>query len=118
MLRPELGRELRGALSSPVPPGAKVEPLENVFDPTDEAGTQTHHKPLNAEESIVPPILGHRREVVLAQLRQDSEELARLAGSIPAQVEQVTQGKLPKDFPENLKRIDKLVKRLRAKVMP
>jgi hypothetical protein len=97
---------------------AKAEPPENAFGQRDEAGTQAHHKPSSSEEFIEPPVLGQRRKVAHAQLRQDAEELARLAGSIPAQVEQVTQGKLPKDFPKNLKRIDKLVKRLRAEVMP
>ena len=98
MLRPELLRELTGALADPVPP--EVEPSEN------------------ASHSVKPPVFGQRRQVDFAQLKKEAEELARLAGSIPAQIEQVAQGKLPKDFPEKLKQIDKLAKRLRAEVMP
>jgi len=62
--------------------------------------------------------MGQRRQVDLVQLNKEAEELARLAGSIPAQIEQVAQGQLPKDLTEKLKQIEKLAKRLRAEVSP
>lgn len=46
-------------------------------------------------------------------LRQEAQELARLAQSIPGEREQVNHGVLPKDFNDKLKRIEKLSKRAR-----
>ena len=70
------------------------------------------------KDSLEPPLMGQRRQVDLVQLNKEAEELARLAGSIPAQIEQVAQGQLPKDLTEKLKQIEKLAKRLRAEVSP
>ncbi len=70
------------------------------------------------KDSLEPPLMGQRRQADLVQLKKEAEELARLAGSIPAQIEQVAQGQLPKDLTEKLKQIEKLAKRLRAEVSP
>jgi hypothetical protein len=51
------------------------------------------------------------------QLRHDAKELADLSASLPADVDQVNRGLLPKDVVEKLKRIEKLSKRLRGKLM-
>jgi hypothetical protein len=48
------------------------------------------------------------------QLRSDADELAKLAITLPADVEQASKGVLPKDLKNKLKRIEKLSKRLRA----
>jgi hypothetical protein len=53
-----------------------------------------------------------------AKLRAEANELAELAQSVPAYVEQVTQGRLPKDFSDKLKRIEKLSKHLRGELTP
>jgi hypothetical protein len=44
--------------------------------------------------------------------------LAQLSGEIPSQVKLATQGQLPKDLPEKLKRIEKLAKHVRSEVAP
>jgi hypothetical protein len=50
------------------------------------------------------------------KLRQEANELSNLAQSLPADVSQAVQGKLPKDMAEKLKRIEKLSKHLRSEL--
>ena len=50
----------------------------------------------------------------LARLRQDATELAQVSASIPADIDRVSQGILPKDVIEKLKRVEKLSKHLRS----
>jgi hypothetical protein len=52
------------------------------------------------------------------KLRAEANELADLAHSVPSDVDQVSQGKLPKDLAEKLKRIEKLSKQLRGELNP
>ncbi len=52
----------------------------------------------------------------LAKLKQDADELATLAQSIPPDVDQTTKGLLPKDLGQKLKRIEKLSKQLRSRI--
>jgi hypothetical protein len=53
-----------------------------------------------------------------AQLRSAAQELAKLAESVPAQIDQVAKGQLPKELIANLKKIEKLSKQLRGEVAP
>ena len=53
-----------------------------------------------------------------AKLQTEAAELSRLAASLPAQIDQVKKGLLPKDLGENLKRIEKLAKHLRSEISP
>jgi hypothetical protein len=48
-----------------------------------------------------------------AQIRRDADELSRLAQSISHQIGDTDKGALPKDLGENLKKLQKLSKRLR-----
>jgi LAS superfamily LD-carboxypeptidase LdcB len=48
----------------------------------------------------------------LAQIKRDSDELSRLAQSISNEISASEKGMLPKDLSENLKKIQKLSKRL------
>lgn len=50
------------------------------------------------------------------QLRSAAQELARLAETVPAQIDQVAKGQLPKELIGNLKKIEKLSKQLRGEV--
>jgi hypothetical protein len=84
--------------SHPVPPG--VREADKLPNPAD----------------VPPQIKPQRRPADPAQVKRDADELARLAQSIPAQVEQVTRGQLPKDLTEQLKRIEKLSRQLRREV--
>src|SRR5215467_2630522 len=59
-----------------------------------------------------------QHHVDLAKLRQDADDLARTAQTIPTDVASVRGGTLPKDVIEKLKRIEKLSKRLRSELNP
>jgi len=69
-----------------------------------------------SERNIPPPQVTAPRNH--QHLEQDADELARLAGSIPADIEKVHRGLLPVDLKEKLKQIEKLSKRLRNGVAP
>jgi len=58
-----------------------------------------------------------RPRVSRVQLDQEADELSGLAQSIPTDVKSVTQGTLPKDLLEKLKRIEKLSKHLRGQLV-
>ena len=70
--------------------------------------------PLQLDAPLPPP----KRTVDPVKLRAEASELADLAREVPSEVDQVAQGKLPKDFAEKLKRIEKLSKHLRGEVTP
>jgi hypothetical protein len=57
-----------------------------------------------------------RQSVDQARLRQDADELASLAKSIPPAIDQTTKGLLPEDLDQKLKRIEKLAKQLRSRI--
>jgi hypothetical protein len=58
------------------------------------------------------------QQVDFLELQRESRELSDLAHTVPADVESVSHGLLPKDLMEKLKRIEKLSKDLRSKVRP
>ena len=49
-------------------------------------------------------------------LRLEAEQLAQLAGSLPADIRNVNKGLLSKDLAQKLKQIEKLSKHLRAEL--
>lgn len=51
-------------------------------------------------------------------MEREARELADLAATVPADVEQLKKGLLPKDVLDKLKRIEKLSKQLRSQVQP
>lgn len=74
---------------------------------------------INEDDSLnrlAPPPPRVYREADLEQVERDAGELAGLAQSIPTGVSQARKGVLPKDLRENLKRIEKLSKRLRSEL--
>ena len=74
-------------------------------------------KVMDAHSQDDPPTV-FAKSPQAAQLRSESEELAKLAAAIPAQVVQVTQGQLPKSLGDQLRRIEKLSKHLRSEIYP
>ncbi|HZQ95718.1 MAG TPA: hypothetical protein VFA67_11955 [Candidatus Sulfotelmatobacter sp.] len=52
----------------------------------------------------------------VAELHRDAIDLAQLAQSVARDIDQAAQGKLAKDLPEKLKRIEKLSRRLRGQL--
>ena len=59
-----------------------------------------------------------RPQVDFLELQRESRELSDLAHTVPADVDSVSHGLLPKDLIEKLKRIEKLSKHLRSEVTP
>ena len=67
------------------------------------------------ERGSTPPSNQHPA-IDPVKLKQDADELAALAGSVPSEVDQTMKGLLPKDLTEKLKRIEKLAKQLRSQI--
>jgi len=65
-----------------------------------------------------PPLAPQQRNLDPVKLRAEATELADLAHGVPSDLDQLSQGKLPKDFAEKLKRIEKLSKHLRSELTP
>ena len=59
-----------------------------------------------------------RARVARIQLQKDSKELADLCASLPADLNQVQQGLLPKDIDKKLRRLEKLSKSVREELTP
>jgi flagellar motor protein MotB len=79
------------------------------------AGQQELRKYESTHGTETPP-QPPQRHVDTAQLQRDADELSSLAQSIPADIQSVTKGTLPKDLLEKLRRIEKLSKHLRSEV--
>jgi len=67
---------------------------------------------------LEPPSGPQPQKLDAEKLRGEADELAKLADSMPADVAQILQGKLPKDTADKLKRIEKLSKHLRGELTP
>jgi hypothetical protein len=68
-----------------------------------------------------PPTVVHtdrRATINAAQVKQEADELSKLAQSIPPDVDKMTKGQLPQDLAARLKQIEKLSKQLRREVAP
>jgi hypothetical protein len=84
------------------------QPVERGVDQAERAEAQNQKQ--------IPPPTNQRSTVDLEKLRQNADELATLAQSVPTEVDQTTKGVLPKDLSEKLKRIEKLAKQLRSQI--
>jgi hypothetical protein len=77
---------------------------------------ESHRRPL----PDIPPEGIHRPpprvQIDPARLKREAEELAALAQSIPADMQKVGGGLLPKDLNEKLRKIEKLSKQLRKEL--
>jgi hypothetical protein len=51
-----------------------------------------------------------------AQIRREADELSRLAQAVSKEISETEKGMLPKDLSENLKKVQKLSKRLRGEL--
>jgi hypothetical protein len=70
------------------------------------------------QPQLEPPIGPQPQKLDPLKLRQQADELSSLAQSLPSDIAQVTQGKLPRDTGDKLKRIEKLSKQLRSELAP
>lgn len=64
------------------------------------------------------PPMEFPRHFDTTQLQRDASQLAQLAQSVPADVNQAAKGVFPKDMIEKLKKIEKLSKHLRTELTP
>jgi hypothetical protein len=62
------------------------------------------------------PQSGGRRMVDVIQLKNEAKELTNLSNALPAQMEQIANGRLPKELIDNLKKIEKLAKHIRGEI--
>ena len=67
---------------------------------------------------LEPPIGAQAQKLDAVKLRQQADELSSLAQTVPADIHQLTQGKLPRGMVDKLKRIEKLSKNLRSELAP
>jgi hypothetical protein len=84
------------------------QPVQRGVDQAERAETQNQRN--------IPPPMNQQAPVDVAKLSQNAHELAALAQSVPSEIEQATNGVLPKDLGEKLKRIEKLAKQLRSQI--
>ncbi len=63
----------------------------------------------------MPPI---QRHIDPQKIKQEAADLAKAAESLPADIDSVTKGMLPKDILQKLKQIEKLSKQLRNELKP
>ncbi len=104
-----------GQTQPPSRPGLPVVPDASVIVHEERPPSATHFPD---EPEVNRNRARRRRDVDSARARQDAQELAALAQKVPAEVEQLSKNVLPKDLLGQLKRIQKLAKRLRDEVSP
>ena len=63
-----------------------------------------------------PPNLADLRTVRLQSIHQDAEQLSALSTALQSDLQQLQKGMLSKDLTDNLKKIEKLSKKLRQEV--
>jgi hypothetical protein len=71
-----------------------------------------------SNQSVEPPMEMHGRKMNVDQVKQEADELKKLADGVPAQIALATKNQYPKDLTDNLKRIERLAKHLRSEVTP
>ena len=98
------------ALFSPSPLSGQARPRPPGLQHAEQAEAQT-------EKNVPPPRLNHAAADA-AKLEHEADELARLAQSIPPDVQSVGKGMFPKDVIQKLKHIEKLSKHLRGELAP
>jgi hypothetical protein len=65
-----------------------------------------------------PPRDLDSRAFKLQAIHQDAQDLSSLSAQLQSDLQQLQKGLLPKDLAQNLKRIEKLSKKLRQEVAP
>jgi hypothetical protein len=62
------------------------------------------------------PQLATKKRVDVTELKTEARELITMSQALPAQMEQIGNGKYPKELVDNLKRIEKLCKHIRGEI--
>lgn len=98
----------QGPPNAPPSTAPPSEPVEIVPTPPPQ--------PPDFEQPKHPVVMKRRYDPI--KTRKDAQQLAKLASSIPTEVDSLSDGQLPKDLPRRLKEIQKLAKRLRGEITP
>jgi hypothetical protein len=69
------------------------------------------------EKNIPPPLVLHST-ADFAKVRQEADQLAKVAQSVPQDIQNIERGVFPKDVIQKLKQIEKLSKHLRTEIAP
>jgi hypothetical protein len=69
-------------------------------------------------QPIEPPMQALKKRIDKDQVRQEADQLRKLADTLPVKIDQVTKGQLPKDLGDNLKQIERLAKHLHSEITP
>jgi hypothetical protein len=72
----------------------------------------------NGAQVEKPTGQGEVKPVDAAKMRADAAELQQLAATVQGEIDQVAKGAMPKDMNDNLKKIEKLSKKLRSEIAP
>jgi hypothetical protein len=75
-----------------------------------------HRQPADQPEQL--GIRPSRNPNDILQIKREAEELAKLAGQVPPEINQAEKGLVSKDLNEQLKRIEKLSRRIRRELNP
>jgi hypothetical protein len=86
-----------------------------VLYPNGNPRPQTDQR-LPIDEPQQVPDRKNQPSIDMVRVKRDADELAKLAGEIPASVEQANKGVVSKDLSDRLKRIEKLSKQLRREL--
>jgi hypothetical protein len=62
------------------------------------------------------PQLATKKRVDVTELKTGAKELITMSQALPAQMEQIGNGKYPKELIDNLKKIEKLSKHIRGEI--
>ena len=95
------------------PPGVPPRLGQHPIPP----GVREGEQKINNQQTDPPHKLA-ARNVDPAKLKSEAGELRELADALPAAIDQVDKGIMPKDLNDNLKKIEKLAKHLRSEVNP
>ena len=68
------------------------------------------------EANTTYPVPVQRPKLDWKRVKSEADELAKLAQTVPPQIDQTGNGVLPKDLGQNLKEIEKLAKHLRREL--
>jgi hypothetical protein len=69
------------------------------------------------QQPLEPPFLSPRlNHTTPVELKQQALDLSQLAAGVPSEIEVVNRGELPKELPANLKKIEKLAKKIRSEI--
>jgi hypothetical protein len=93
---------------------------QTIFS-TQAAGFGQQGGPIRAPDTVAGqpgswPRQGTKRIVDVTELKNQANEVVTLSQALPAQIEQIGNGKFPKELIENLKKIEKLSKRIRSEI--